>query len=77
MLEDERDLAFVLGGLIGVVTGIGFAGLVTWFVDWDTIIPWWGVALSFLVSAFVGISFGLYPAQAAAKLDPIEALRYE
>ena len=64
----------VLGGLIGIVLGIGFAHLVTLVVQWQTIIPLWGVVLSFLVSALVGIVFGLYPARAAARLDPIDAL---
>jgi putative ABC transport system permease protein len=64
----------VLGGLIGIVLGIAFAHLVTFVVNWQTIIPLWGVLLSFLVSALVGIVFGLYPARAAARLDPIEAL---
>jgi putative ABC transport system permease protein len=73
----ETVILSVSGGIIGILVGIGFAGLVAWFVDWKTIIPWWGVILSFVVSAVVGVSFGLYPARAAATLDPIEALRYE
>ncbi len=64
----------VLGGLIGIVLGIGFAWLVTFVVEWQTIVPLWGVLLSFGVSALVGLVFGLYPARAAARLDPIEAL---
>ena len=64
----------VLGGLIGILLGIGLAHLVTLVVGWQTIIPLWGVLLSFFVSALVGIVFGLYPARAAARLDPIEAL---
>ena len=70
----ETVMLSVSGGLIGVAAGIAFARLVTWFVEWQTIIPWWGVFLSFLVSAAVGITFGLYPARAAARLDPIQAL---
>jgi len=64
----------VLGGLIGILLGIGLAYLVTVTVQWQTIVPLWGVVLSFGVSALVGIVFGLYPARAAARLDPIEAL---
>jgi len=73
----ETLILSIAGGLVGVMVGIGFAWLVTVTADMQTIIPWWGVFLSFGVSAMVGISFGLYPARAAAELDPIEALRYE
>jgi putative ABC transport system permease protein len=64
----------VLGGLLGIALGIGMAWLRHAGRQWQTIIPLWGVVLSFLVSALVGVVFGLYPARAAAKLDPIEAL---
>ncbi|MBK9119161.1 MAG: ABC transporter permease [Phycisphaerales bacterium] len=64
----------VLGGVLGIILGIALAFLVTQIAEWETIIPLWGVLLSFGVSAFIGIVFGLYPARAAARLDPIEAL---
>ncbi len=64
----------VFGGIIGIILGVGMAWLLTTLVQWETIIPLWGVLLSFFVSAAVGIVFGLYPARAAAQLDPIEAL---
>ncbi len=70
----ETVILSVCGGIIGIILGIGFAYLVTYFANFQTIIPWWGVVVSFLVSALIGISFGLYPARAAARLDPIEAL---
>ncbi|MBW7904676.1 MAG: ABC transporter permease [Phycisphaerae bacterium] len=73
----ETVLLSVSGGVIGILVGILFALLVTVYSGFPTIIAWWGVLLSFLVSAIVGISFGLYPARAAAALDPIEALRHE
>lgn len=73
----ETVILSVSGGIIGIVVGVGFAVVASYVLGWQTIIPIWGVLLSFAVSALVGVSFGLYPARAAAKLDPIEALRYQ
>jgi putative ABC transport system permease protein len=73
----ESIVMSLLGGLIGV--GIGFAG--TWLVGsltgWDTTITVQQVALALGFSAAVGIFFGFYPARKAARLNPIDALRYE
>ncbi|QOJ13925.1 MAG: ABC transporter permease [Planctomycetia bacterium] len=65
------------GGVIGVFVGVLFAWIVSSWAEFQTIIAWWSVILSFSVSALIGIVFGLYPARAAAALDPIEALRYD
>lgn len=73
----ETLMLSVAGGVIGIVLGIAFAWAVTSWSDIQTVIAWWGVALSFVVSVVVGVSFGLYPARAAAALDPIVALRHE
>ncbi len=65
------------GGIIGVALGwIGAEGI-NRFADWDTIVQPWAVAVSFCLSVFVGVFFGMYPAISAARLDPIEALRFE
>ena len=73
----ESIVMSLLGGLIGV--GLGFAG--TWLVGsltgWDTTITIQQVALALGFSAAVGIFFGFYPARKAARLNPIDALRYE
>ena len=65
------------GGVLGIVIG----GLVAWLVDWlspfpAVLQPAW-IVIAFLTSMMVGLSFGLWPAWKAARLDPIEALRYE
>lgn len=73
----ETVVLSTAGGLFGVLLGIAGAYLITKFVDWETIISAWSVAVSFGLSVLVGIFFGMYPALSAAKLDPIEALRYE
>jgi putative ABC transport system permease protein len=67
----------IVGGLIGVGLGVGASALVRHFAGWPIVVTPMSVALSFGVAAFVGIFFGYYPARKAAKLDPIDALRYE
>ncbi len=67
----------VTGGLLGVLLGVGASRAITRLAGWATIITPWAVLLAFGFAAGVGIFFGLYPAQRAAALDPIEALRSE
>src|SRR5712691_9366824 len=66
-----------VGGLIGIIFGIGASKLLSIYAHWPTLISIGSIALSFFVSAGVGVFFGFYPAREAARLDPIEALRYE
>ncbi|WPU93829.1 ABC transporter permease [Mucilaginibacter sabulilitoris] len=73
----EAILISITGGIIGVVLGIVSSNLVTLTLSWPTIVSESSVLLSFIVCAVTGIFFGYYPAQKAARLDPIEALRYE
>jgi putative ABC transport system permease protein len=65
------------GGLIGIGLGWGTSRLVAAFSGWSTIITMTSITLSFGVSTFVGLVFGIYPAVQASNLDPIECLRYE
>ncbi len=67
----------VLGGVLGVAAGYGAAELVTRFAEWETIVAPEAVAMALGFSAAVGLFFGILPAQRAARLDPIDALRYE
>lgn len=66
-----------IGGIIGIALGILGAGLVSWVVGIPLVISPISVVLAVLVSMLVGIIFGLYPARRAARLSPIDALRYE
>ncbi len=66
-----------LGGLLGILLGVGIGLTVTHFAGFPSALPWWSFALGVGFSATVGILFGMLPAVKAAKLDPIEALRYE
>jgi len=65
-----------VGGIIGVVCGAGGAHLITQWVGWPTVIHNWTILVSLGLALAVGVFFGIYPAAAAARLDPIEALRH-
>jgi ABC-type antimicrobial peptide transport system permease subunit len=75
-LAEAVALTF-LGGIIGVILGWLISYLVTYFGILQTSVSPYSVLLAFGVSAGIGIVFGYYPASRAAKLNPIEALRYE
>jgi putative ABC transport system permease protein len=67
----------LVGGALGIVLGIAGAKLTTLIAGWPTIISGNVILLAFFFSLVVGLFFGLYPANKAARLNPIEALRYE
>jgi putative ABC transport system permease protein len=66
-----------LGGVIGVLSGTAIGWAVHWFTGFPISLPWWSFAIGIGFSAGVGVFFGMIPAVRAARLDPIEALRYE
>jgi putative ABC transport system permease protein len=67
----------VIGGLVGICTGVIASKIIVSQWHWSAILPPEWIALAFAVSAAVGIFFGFYPARKASRLDPIDALRYE
>jgi len=73
----EAVLMSLIGGLAGVILGSGTSTLITIVAKWSVRVSLSSVILATVFSLIVGIVFGLWPAQKASKLDPIEALRYE
>ena len=73
----ESTIVSVVGCLIGVALGVGSAALVSGTTGMMVVVTGASILLAFLVAAAVGVFFGFYPAQKAAGLKPIEALRYQ
>jgi macrolide transport system ATP-binding/permease protein len=73
----ESVLMSFLGGITGIMLGAGVAVLITLFAGWTVKVSSFSIILATTFSLIVGIVFGLWPAQKASGLDPIEALRYE
>ena len=73
----ESIVICLVGGIIGIFAGHAFSIIMSKFMGWPVAISYVAIVISFGVSALVGIVFGYYPAWKAARLDPIEALRYE
>jgi putative ABC transport system permease protein len=67
----------LIGGVVGIAVGLGGAGALSYFAEWRTLVAPEAIGLAFGFAAAVGVFFGFYPARKAARLDPIEALRYE
>jgi putative ABC transport system permease protein len=73
----EAVLISIAGGLIGIVFGYALSQIIASAAGWSTVVTFSSIAVAFGVSVFIGLLFGIYPAVQAAKLDPIEAIRYE
>ena len=73
----EAVLISIMGGLIGIAFGFSLALAIAKATGWQTVVTFTSIAVAFGVSVGIGLLFGIYPAVQAAKLDPIEAIRYE
>jgi putative ABC transport system permease protein len=67
----------LVGGLAGIVLGFAASLTIAQVLRWSTSVSAGAVVLSFGIAAIVGVFFGWYPARQAARLDPIQSLRYE
>ncbi|MBQ7444181.1 MAG: ABC transporter permease [Bacteroidaceae bacterium] len=80
-ISNQFLIESILISLTGGVLGVLFGGLLTWgcntLIGYPAVIPAWSVIVSFAVCVAIGVGFGYFPAQKAARLDPIEAIRYE
>ena len=73
----EAVLISIVGGLIGIGFGFTLSRIIATAAGWSTVVTTSSIAIAFGVSVFIGLLFGIYPAVQAARLDPIEAIRYE
>ena len=73
----EATTLATIGGALGVALGVGAAHAIARAAGWPSLVAAEAIVIAVAFSALVGIFFGFYPAQRAARLDPIEALRRE
>ncbi len=73
----EAMVLSLLGGGMGIIAGIGASYALSYFGGWETLVSPGSILLACGVSGAIGVFFGFHPAAQAAKLNPIEALRYE
>ena len=73
----EAIVLCIVGGIIGIILGMAIATVATNMMGYAVSPSITGIVLSVSFSIFIGVFFGYYPANKAAKLNPIEALRYE
>jgi putative ABC transport system permease protein len=73
----ESATMSLVGGVLGVITGISVAKIITVAIAFPSAVQFWSILVSLFVATAVGLFFGVYPAHKAANLDPIAALRAE
>ncbi len=73
----EAVMISIIGGLVGILFGFTLSRVIAAAAGWSTVVTFASIAVAFGVSVGIGLLFGIYPAVQAAKLDPIEAIRYE
>lgn len=66
-----------LGGILGVLIGLGSAQILSTTLDMAIVTSWWAVGIAVSFSIFIGVVFGIFPANKAANLSPLDALRYQ
>jgi putative ABC transport system permease protein len=73
----ESIIISLTGGLLGIILGETIASLASLLFHLPTSVPGWSITVSFIVCTLIGVGFGYFPARKAARMDPIEAIRYE